>query len=237
MTHVEQIGRIPDWIKNLRAPGYRNIFEFEISPSTIYGTEQLCGDWNGELLVLAQDFAPADEVERLVRLGYSADEVYRHNDGDGRYKTGLKTNNRLMSFLFGRNSLSVKPNPYKCGVLYGSACFFLKTGTTSDELEAFKIGRPAFDGSLAVVRYVVEHMPNLKAVMCLGNRSRDMLITCNDFEYRTKGGGLAKRGYSLPFYHAPHPSRGSNSAHEEAWDFLKNDSGLKIRSLIPTDQP
>ncbi len=114
MTHLLQIGPIPEWIKALRAPGYVNIFEIAEVPS-IYGTEHLCGDWRGDLLLMAKDFAPVGEVRRLVDKGLSPEKVYRHNDGDVRYRTGLKTNSQLMRWLLGDQSLIDGKHALTCG--------------------------------------------------------------------------------------------------------------------------
>ena len=58
---------IPNWIKALRVPGYRNIYEYELGQQNLHGTEMLFGDWSGELLLLAKDFAPSEYVENRIR--------------------------------------------------------------------------------------------------------------------------------------------------------------------------
>ncbi|WP_443749346.1 hypothetical protein [Asticcacaulis solisilvae] len=204
MTHVSQIGPVPSWIKALRAPGYKNIFELGIDPPTIFGTEHLFGDWNGDLLLLAQDFAPAEEVRALVQRGLPAEKVYRHNDGDGRFKTGYRTNSRLVKFLGYDKSALSGHRATTSGILYGSACFFLKEGETSDALKGFSKGRPAFDGSAAVLKYVVSNMKNLKTVVCLGGTAHQMVQST----------GIAR---SVPTYAVPHPSRGADITHQTAW--------------------
>jgi len=195
MTHLTQIGPIPNWIKELRAArNYKNVFEMGIDPPTIYGTEHLLGDWSGELLLAAQDFAPAHEVEALVARGIPAEKIYRHNDGDGRYQTGYRTNSRLLKFLGRNRSDLLGSTASDSGILYANACFFLKHGTTSDPLKDFRTDHPAFDGSVKVLSYVIQKMTNLKAIVCLGGVSHKMMLAT----------GLAR---SIPLYDVPHPSR------------------------------
>ncbi|WP_155847393.1 hypothetical protein [Asticcacaulis sp. AC402] len=231
MTHTTQVGPIPQWIKDLRAPGYKNVFELGINPSVIYGTEHLCGDWSGELLVLAKDFAPSDIVEDVIRRGYASDVAFRHNDGDGRYgRTGLNTNRNLMQFLFGNSGNLSGENSSTCGVLYGNACFFLKSGGVSDSLKDFSVGRPVFDGSMKVVDYVLSQMKNVKAVVCLGGDAKRMLWGNPMFASRDPLNLSRNVGSSIPLYHVPHPgARASTTSYEDhvnSWSFVKRDSGL-----------
>ena len=58
---------IPDWIKALDTPGYTNIFGLNLGNENLSGTETLLGDWGGPVLVVAKDFAPLEEVERVKR--------------------------------------------------------------------------------------------------------------------------------------------------------------------------
>jgi len=60
-----------------------------VENENLSGTETLLGDWDGPVLVVAKDFAPLEEVERVKRENQTnPSRVYRHNDGDGRYHTG-----------------------------------------------------------------------------------------------------------------------------------------------------
>lgn len=63
----------PDWIKQIRVPLYQNIYElfekFELGePKRQFGTETLCGDWKGDILIVAQDFANAQYIRDQVPL-------------------------------------------------------------------------------------------------------------------------------------------------------------------------
>lgn len=229
MTYVQHRGPIPDWIKKLRADGYLNIFEI-CQPDTLYGTEHLCGDWAGQLLIVAKDFAPADEVLRLTKLGLPPELVYRHNDGDGRFKTGLRTNRRLMKLLFGPHATVQGERAASCGALYVSACFLLKQGTTSSKLENWASGSDTRKASRQVLEHTIAVMPNLRAIACLGGDALQLLGEIYGFDTPSRvTDAIGRRfGRSIPVYFAPHPSRGSNEAHEMAWRFIKKDSALEL---------
>jgi hypothetical protein len=229
MTYVNRFGPIPSWIKSLEAPpGYANVFSLGIDPPAIYGTETLCGDWSGELFLLAKDFAPLAEVKRLIDNKMPAEKVYRHNDNDGRYKTGRRTNKRLMKFLFDDSSLVDGRAAESCKVVYGSACFFLKDGDTSSKLDGWKPGSAVFDSSMRIVEHAIAQMSNLKAVVCLGQESLDLMASLNKMNRQVGVSATIGRrlGQVHPFYSVPHPSRGSDESHLLAWCFVKTDAGI-----------
>lgn len=223
MTYVERFGPIPEWIRALRAEGYTNIFEL-CDPPTIYGTEHLFGDWDGSLLVLGKDFAPAGEVRLLA--AQPADRVYRHNDGDGRYRTGLRTNRRLARILYGDGSLIDGRASRNCGTLYGNACFFLKEGNASARLTGWRPGEPVFDGSALVVRHVVDHMPNLRAIVCLGMEALRLASKIWAFPHPSTLSEALNHSFvgPVPVFAAPHPSRGSSQMHCNVWRRIRRES-------------
>lgn len=229
MTYTKHRGAIPEWIRTLKAEGYVNIFEI-CQPDTIYGTEQLCGDWNGELLIVAKDFAPAEEVLKLAAQNLPAQLIYRHNDGDGRFKTGLRTNRRLMKLLFGANAGVDGVAADTCGVLYASASFLLKQGATSADLLDWTPGSATRQASRDVLEHTIASMPNLRAIVCLGGDALSLLGEIYDFEVPARlSDAIGRRlGSSVPIYVAPHPSRGSNETHSMAWDFIKSDASLNL---------
>ena len=53
-------------MRTLEHSGYRNIFSFELGNYNLFGTETLCGDWDGDLLIVAQDFAPASFIPARI---------------------------------------------------------------------------------------------------------------------------------------------------------------------------
>jgi hypothetical protein len=158
---------IPENIKRLRPPpGFVNPFEIGIQGPNLFGTETLCGDWHGDLLLLAQDFAPAEEVQAVMKK-HGSSGAWRHNDGDGRYHIGLFTNQNICQHLgdIGRAVDLGGKGSFSSRVLYGNASFFLKVGNTNPARGVI--------ASAPIFEFVVSNMPNLKAVACLGRPAFD----------------------------------------------------------------
>lgn len=146
---------IPNWIKALRVPGYRNIYEYELGQQNLHGTETLFGDWSGELLLLAKDFAPSEYVENRIRA---------HDPMPYHHKPSLPTNKHLLELVAG----------YEGGILYASACFFLRgdgewSGPLPNRRQALTESRPIFD-------FTIEHMPHFRAVACLGKDAWEFAV-------------------------------------------------------------
>lgn len=146
---------IPTWIKNYRAPGYTNIWELLPHEKKLYGTETLFGDWDGELLILLQDFSTRQEIEQRITAGDT--NPYRH-DPD------IKTNRRLevCAAHFSRGL-----DPRTCGILYGSALVgLLKEG------DSLSSGLGKWHSVLAyaqeVLAWTLGQMPAVKMVACCG---------------------------------------------------------------------
>jgi hypothetical protein len=203
----------------MKAPPYVNIFDLNLGNANLFGTETLLGDWDGPLLVVAKDFAPTDEVQGVVARTGNPQLAYRHNDGDGRYHTGLRTNTRLLKFIYGesgRRLLNGSGNT-TCGALYISACFFLKPGAlTSSSLNDWSPGTAVFDQSVEVFKFVLRHMPNLRGIACLGNDAARLVSAARS---QNEVG------------HLPHPSRGSDQAHEMQWSDFMQRSGIRVDGL------
>ena len=54
---------IPDWIRNLEHPGYKNIFSYNLGNMNLWGTETFLGDWNGRFLLVAKDYYPSSSID------------------------------------------------------------------------------------------------------------------------------------------------------------------------------
>lgn len=220
MNQVFKTPPIPQWIKDLRSVGYTNVFELHLGNRNLFGTETLLGDWDGVVLVVAKDFAPVEEVKRLIESGCPSSKVYRHNDGDGRYDTGLRTNQRLLRFMYGDTSnrmLDGRCNT-KCGALYVNGCFFLKRGDEkSSSLTAWRTGGEAFEKSKEVLKFVIGNMRNLRAIAALGNEPHAILEALFNSDSRLKRDML--------FKHA-HPSRGANIAHDQTWQEMMRQASI-----------
>ena len=158
---------IPNDIRNLKAPlNFKNPFQIGIEGPNLFGTETMCGDWDGDLLLLAQDFAPAEEVLGVMKM-HGSIGAWRHNDNDGRYGVGFITNENLCRNLgyIGRHVDVRGGKSLDCGVLFGNASFFLKEGNTPPA-NGVKASRTVFD-------FVLNNMPNLRAIACLGRPAFD----------------------------------------------------------------
>ena len=68
---------IPDWIRTISHPSYRNVFSFNLGNTNLWGTETLLGDWSGRFLLVAKDFYPSAWIEDAVKRGQA--NPYSHN--------------------------------------------------------------------------------------------------------------------------------------------------------------
>lgn len=161
---------IPAAFKEIVAPaGHINPLQFLADCPNLFGTETLCGDWDGDLLLVAQDFAPASQfLNVLSKFGPVA--AWRHNDGDGRYGAGGETNPRICGELsrLARHVDILGQGASSCGVLYINACFFLTNEKSTPSVEAYRL-------SLPIVQFVLAHMVQLKTIACLGKPAFDAM--------------------------------------------------------------
>lgn len=168
---------IPEWIKSLRQPGYRNIFEYnegghspfpDPSRPNLWGTETLAGDWNGNLLIVFKDFA---------ETGF----LHRRRDGRPMYShaPNFATNRNLCALLSrsGRQLDLSGRGASSCGILYASASFLLRdsdarSGSVTNCLST----------SWPVLEFTIAHMPRLTDIAVCG---------VDAFEAFCRMGGLA----------------------------------------------
>lgn len=144
---------IPDWIKRFRHESYTNIYERYPNETRLYGTESLYGDWDGELLLLAQDFAPANLLEK--RKGDP--RPYHHTCWIEHPKMlGARTNKRLFCLA----------KQIACGKLYGSA---LANLLRNDPVGNLPIDAEIESFIFRVLMFTVQRMRNLRAIACLGS--------------------------------------------------------------------
>lgn len=169
MSFLFKTPPIPDRIKELRLEGYKNIFEYGLGNKNLFGTETLCGDWDGDILIVAKDFAPTSAIKwpkpEFAAFPYQHSP---HNQTNILLAELLRENGRDV-YLDGRNNLN-------CGVLYISACFFLKIGDAFSHV----LSRKTLEASFPVMAFVVKNMPNLKAIICVG---KDAFTSINGFYY------------------------------------------------------
>jgi hypothetical protein len=149
--------QIPEWIKGIRHPGYKNIFEFSLGNRNLWGTETLLGDWNGKFLFIAKDFYPAAYIRSGIEN--SVPNPYRHKDG-------IPTNRNLLKTLKYFSFLGDTFENSTCNILYISACFLLRDddkirgGLPDEEIVLSK--------SAPVLKFTIDNMPNVESVVSMG---------------------------------------------------------------------
>ena len=149
---------LPTWIREHRVRGYTNVFALLPEETRLFGTEDLYGDWDGHVLLFAKDFACSQLVRARIEQGDP--RPYRH-------EPTLRTNIALRRYA---DPLRSGPTPLTCGLLYGSAlaCLLRDDGEMSGALPSRK---EAIAFGTRVVSFVVEHMPNLEVIVCLGQEA------------------------------------------------------------------
>jgi hypothetical protein len=225
---------IPAEIAQLKAPrGFLNPLKSGVVGPNLFGTETLCGDWNGDLLLLAQDFAPAAAFKTVLKK-YGAELAWRHNDGDGRYRVGKDTNPAICRLLrsIGRDVEPSGSNATSCGVLYANALFFLKAGGALEE--GIAASQPVFD-------FVAREMKGLRVIACLGKASfegamRFLGSSADWVSHRYAQSpvvagkflvfGLAHPGYWGSYQRLPSGNK------EERFDAMKGDWASMARSAL-----
>lgn len=153
---------IPNYIRQIHLRDYKNIFQYPASyfPNpqhpNLWGTETLCGDWDGRLLIVAKDFAPTEYLNARC-------------DGRPPYSHTIErsqTNKNLVEFMTSAGhalDISGRDNT-SCGVLYASACFLLKEG---DQLRTH-ISRDALKESWPAIDFTIKNMPKLTDIVLCG---------------------------------------------------------------------
>ncbi len=149
---VSKTPPLPDWIRHARVPGYVTAHELCPDETRLFGTESWYGDWSGRVLLLAKDFAPSSYLEG--RIARREARPYSHD-------CTRRTNKLLRKWTDPRAHL---------GLLYGSALAnLLRTdgkwsGPLPNRSSAIKYGT-------RVLEFVIEHMPALQRIICLGEES------------------------------------------------------------------
>lgn len=235
---------LPDFILNFKsisisgaggnAPSrWVNAFSDEfvgINVDHLYATETLFGDWNGQILLLAQDALPAPSLKSVIDFHLSRGDTrecaWRHADnvkfGD---KAGWKTNNSLKNLM--------KVYAPELGAVYGSAAAHMlyDDGQTNYSQTLRGYYSPELQKHLIkVLEWVISSMPNLTYIMCLGSKSWDLVIHANseeckaDYKQLREKGGYTKVKISskdilaIPAFHPA--ARVSKAAIEYNWIVL-----------------
>ena len=156
---------LPDWLTSFRQKPYTNIYEICPSETFVFGTESLYGDWDAELLILAQDPGPAGEFEDLRDSGHSRPFAHREfRPGFPRYDPATGTGGAGTNKTIHRLAEHVD-----CPKLYGSALVGMcRPGTRyHGKLTNLRMVRPH---CVRVLRWVIDpaQMRNLRAIICVG---------------------------------------------------------------------
>lgn len=152
---------IPDWIRGFTLEGYRNVYELLPHETCLYGAEDLYGDWHGDTLILGREHGPVASVTARVE----ADErtPFGHERGDA--------NTELLKQRVLAGGLNRAIWSRECGLLYGTAAAGLcragvrATGVLPKKDEALTYGAQVLSG------FVLQQMPNLRQVVCLGREA------------------------------------------------------------------
>ena len=146
--------------EQLKLEGYRNINELYKQDSQLHACETLFGDWNAEVMVLAQDAANFNTLKKLIDA--DSKNPFRHSPTNN-------TNKNLYNILFSLNRFDIgefcKPNNRNCGLYYANAIWLLKesdsmSGAITNQKDAYKVNKCIFEATL-------NNLPNLKLILTL----------------------------------------------------------------------
>lgn len=196
----------------------------------LYPTETLFGDWNGEILILAQDALPASSLKQIIsdhlQKGEPKEFAWRHANREIHDdKKGYNTNESLRRL--------VEDYAKGYGILYGSAASHILYDDGCEKysqvLRGFKDDQLQ-NHLIKVLDWVIQNMPNLKCIMCLGEKAWQVANSTgntefiNDFKLmRQEGKHIAttisqKNITIIPAYHPA--ARVSNQERERNWKNL-----------------
>ena len=143
---------LPTWITDADVPGYVVAHRLVQGEPRLFGTESLYGSWGGSVLLLAKDFGPT----RIVR-----DRIAAGDPRPYRHEPGMRANRQLQRLAQPVEGM---------GLLYGSALGNLLrddgwvSGALPNRAAALAYG-------VEVIRFVLEHMPARRWVVCLGREA------------------------------------------------------------------
>lgn len=179
--------------------GYVNINEIYTQRDRLFGTETLCGDYSGKLLVLAQDFACAENVRTSAVKG----NPFAHYPA-------LQTNISLVKTLrcAGFNVSIDGRGAAECGVVYGSIVWLLKD--TDNNSSRLPNRAKAIAASGPVIRHTIASMRGLKTIVCLGAVAYEGLASLHGLARSWSGDILDECSYaiskSIQVFPTSHPS-------------------------------
>jgi hypothetical protein len=160
---------------SIACPSYVNVNSIHPQTDRLFGTETLCGDYSGRLLVLAQDLTTADRI-RERQHDHPGENPFRHRASNRTNKTlvdvlrNLGESARTRDTTWARRLSTIDfdgTNSRECGVVYGSIVWLLKdTKSVSSSLPKLQ---QVLEASKPVIQCAVRSMPNLERIVCLGS--------------------------------------------------------------------
>lgn len=224
--------RAPAWIREFSYRNWTNVFQLVPENESLYPEalrpdwKAQFNDWDGRLLLLAKDGCPTRVIRESLAKGEP--QPWRYSQQELGDEGGWRTNNRLYRFA------SIIPG----GKLYGSATanMLYDDPGWSRSLPGFFAG-PLHDYLRHVLNWVVESMPKIERVACLGKEA--WFLTCSSFgnpeaarkfkEYRDAlepvSGMIGKK--SITAFPLHHPSRVGNEVGQKEWQALAVRSRLR----------
>lgn len=217
---------LPGWVTSFADPRgtSKNVYELVPSETKLFGTETLVdargvaeptwryGDWDADLLLLAQDAANSEKIEQRITEGHP-DPFCALDWRD--FNDGLETNRNLHWLA----------QQIGCRKLYGSAYLgLLKSGKRGDAVPSSPEVKTHLRRTLA---WVLERnqTPNLRTIACLGTEARDIITQVLNLDRAEaaalrQGVGSSIRTERFYVVHLMHPGRrnmGKGGCGPGAW--------------------
>lgn len=158
---LKKIGKDFAYIK---LAGYKNINELFVQDSQLHACETLFGDWDSEVMILAQDAANFFTLKSLYEKDNS--NPFHHD-----YKN--RTNVNLFELMLSLSRFNLSdyriPNNRSCGLYYANAIWMLKDSKTMSGPITNK--ESAYKESAVIFKATLENLPKLKLIITLGQHS------------------------------------------------------------------
>jgi hypothetical protein len=151
--------------EHLNLEGYRNINELYKQRNQLHACETLFGDWNAEVMLLAQDPANFNKLKKLHKNCPSRNP-YHHDPKIRTNQNLFKLMNSLDQFNLGTYD---SPNNHNCGLYYANAIWLLKdsdsmSSSITSTTNAYKVNESVFEATL-------KNLPKLKLIVTLGEHA------------------------------------------------------------------
>lgn len=154
--------------ERLNLEGYRNINELHKQHTQLHACETLFGDWNAEVMILAQDAANFNTLQKLKIKDNK--NPFRHSPGNQTNKNLFEIMSSLKRFDMGNYDA---PNNLNCGLYYANAIWLLKdskdmSGAITNTKESYKINGQILEAT-------INNLTKLKLILTLGEHSYKFL--------------------------------------------------------------